>query len=279
MTVPRAHFSPAIIALQDLGYRGDLANDATSTSPPSPSMSTEFNQSASPTSATSITDFYIKSLSLHATIPVRATDGSVGYDLFSAMDTVILPMQRVKIPTDIALKPPPGTYAQIHSRSGLAATHCLDVKGGTIDPDYRGNIIILLHNYSDKTFTVSIGDRIAQMVFHSIATPLPILIEDLDSTIRGYGGFGSTGNKLSHATPTNPYTPQRPVTPDLFTEPTTATTRPLTETSFPPIDIPPKPPDPVNTSEVSLPFNIWVSNDPFDNLLTIPMAVCANILP
>jgi dUTPase len=59
----------------------------------------------------------------------------------------------------------------------------------------------------NKPFTVSIRDRIAQMVFHSIATSLPILVEDLDSTIRGYGGFGSTGNKLSHATPTNPYTP------------------------------------------------------------------------
>lgn len=138
------------------------------------------------------------------------------------------PMQRVKLPTDIALQPPPGTYAQIYSRSGLAANHLLDVKGGTIDPDYHGNITILIHNHSNNPFPVNIGDRIAELVFHSIATPMPITVKNLDSTNRGSNGFGSTGIQLPDAPAATPSTIQRSVTPDLFPGEKNPTIRPLT---------------------------------------------------
>jgi dUTP pyrophosphatase len=173
MTVPRAQLSPAIIALQDAGYRGDLDNKVTS-EPSSPTVTTAPMTLPTPPCSDA---FYVKPLSIHATIPTRATDGSVGYDLYSATDVIIPPLQRAKVPTDLALCPPQGTYGQIHSRSGLAATHCLDVTAGTIDPDYRGNIVVLLHNHSLQPYTVCIGDRIAQLIFHHVATPTPITVD------------------------------------------------------------------------------------------------------
>jgi len=87
-----------------------------------------------------------------------------------------------------------GTYAQILFRSGHATKHCIDVKAGVIDPDYQGNVQVLLHNDSDKPFQVNVGDRIAQLVLINIETPT-INSTKLNNTARGNKGFGSTGEQ------------------------------------------------------------------------------------
>lgn len=78
-------------------------------------------------------------------------------------------------------------------RSGLALKHAIDVGAGVIDADYRGPVGVILFNHSDVDFEVKAGDRIAQMILEKIVTPEVIEVEDLDSTLRGEGGFGSTG--------------------------------------------------------------------------------------
>jgi dUTP pyrophosphatase len=78
-------------------------------------------------------------------------------------------------------------------RSGLAWKHSIDVGAGVIDADYRGPVGVILFNHSDQDFEVKVGDRIAQLIIEKILTPKALEVEDLDSTFRGVGGFGSTG--------------------------------------------------------------------------------------
>lgn len=78
-------------------------------------------------------------------------------------------------------------------RSGLAWKHCIDVGAGVIDADYRGPVGVILFNHSDVDFEVKVGDRIAQLIIEVIMMPDVVEVEDLDSTVRGAGGFGSTG--------------------------------------------------------------------------------------
>lgn len=78
-------------------------------------------------------------------------------------------------------------------RSGLAAKHSIDVGAGVVDHDYRGNVGVILFNFSDKDFQVSVGDRIAQLILERIMTPPVVEVDELDATTRGAGGFGSTG--------------------------------------------------------------------------------------
>jgi dUTP pyrophosphatase len=157
LTLPAAQLTPSAKALQKFGYN-ESTTEASVESPITESTTTDAN-------AEDLTStLQVMCLSLHATIPTRATDGSAGYDLYSAVDTTIQPNTRSCIPLDITFIPPIGTYGQILSRSGLAAKHYVDVKAGTIDNDYTGNVHVLLENNSDKPFTVRIGDRIAQLV-------------------------------------------------------------------------------------------------------------------
>jgi dUTP pyrophosphatase len=78
-------------------------------------------------------------------------------------------------------------------RSGLALKHSIDVGGGVVDADYRGPVGVVLFNHSDVDFAVKPGDRVAQMIIQVIATPEVAEVDDLDATVRGEGGFGSTG--------------------------------------------------------------------------------------
>jgi dUTP pyrophosphatase len=117
----------------------------------------------------------------------------VGYDLHSAQDGVVPPRGRAKILTDLAIQLPPGTYGRIAPRSGLAWKHGIDVGGGVIDPDYRGNVGIVLFNHWDDEFPVRRGDRVAQLVVERVELPaVQEVEEELDDTARGAGGFGST---------------------------------------------------------------------------------------
>ncbi|KAK8963082.1 Deoxyuridine 5'-triphosphate nucleotidohydrolase [Platanthera guangdongensis] len=135
----------------------------------------------------------VKKLSAQAILPTRASRLSAGYDLSSAIEAKIAARSKALIPTDLSIAIPEGTYARIAPRSGLAWKHSIDVGAGVIDADYRGPISVVLFNHSDADFAVMPGDRIAQMIIEKIMLPEVVEIVDLDSTVRGSGGFGSTG--------------------------------------------------------------------------------------
>jgi dUTP pyrophosphatase len=114
-------------------------------------------------------------------------------DLSAAQECVIPPGQRRLVPTGWAMACPPGTYGRIAPRSGLALKHGIDVGAGVIDADYRGPVGVLLFNLSDQEFSIKVGDRIAQLILEQIVMAYVEECEDLDETVRGSGGFGSTG--------------------------------------------------------------------------------------
>jgi dUTP pyrophosphatase len=137
----------------------------------------------------------IKRLSDDALVPTRGSDGAVGYDLYSTEDAIV-PCQagRALVGTGIALVLPPGVYGRVAPRSGLAAKHCIGVGAGVIDPDYTGEVKVILFNHGENDFEVKKGDRIAQLVLERYETPPIEEITDVEDTERGSGGFGSTGN-------------------------------------------------------------------------------------
>lgn len=131
-------------------------------------------------------------------LPSYATEGSAGMDIRSAEDTILVEGTTTMVRTGLAVAIPEGYELQVRPRSGLAAKHSITVTNapGTIDSDYRGEICVLLHNLGDSSFYVNRGDRIAQLVLAKTPRLEIIEVEDFDSTtIRGVGGFGSTGRK------------------------------------------------------------------------------------
>lgn len=130
-------------------------------------------------------------------LPAYKTVHSAGMDLTANLtETVILnPMERKLITTGLFLELPAGTEAQVRPRSGLALKHGITVLNtpGTIDADYRGEIGVILINLSDKPFEIQNGERIAQLVLAKYESVDWKLVEKLDETERGAGGFGSTG--------------------------------------------------------------------------------------
>ena len=132
-------------------------------------------------------------------LPKYETEGAAGLDLFAATkeDTkIIIPPRKAEmIPTGIAISVPSGYEAQIRPRSGLAAKNGITVLNspGTIDSDYRGEILVMLINHSNKDFEILRGMRIAQMVISKIEQFNLIPVDELDTTDRGKDGFGSTG--------------------------------------------------------------------------------------
>ncbi|UKS51826.1 ORF2 [Falcon aviadenovirus A] len=134
-----------------------------------------------------------KRLSVYAIPPVRSSRGAAGYDLHSAKNIDVLPLSNAVIPTDLMLQLPDGCYGRIAPRSGLAAKFFIDVGAGVIDRDYRGNVAVVLFNFSKHVFHIRRGDRIAQLIIERIYTPTFVEDENLDETARGTDGFGSTG--------------------------------------------------------------------------------------
>ena len=132
-------------------------------------------------------------------LPKYETINSAGMDLRANIKegVVIRPLDRALIPTGLHIALPEGYEAQIRPRSGLALKKgitCLNTPG-TIDADYRGDIGVILANISNEDFVVNPGDRIAQMVINKVERAEFELVEELDETERGEGGFGHTGNK------------------------------------------------------------------------------------
>lgn len=135
----------------------------------------------------------------HQPLPTYATPQSAGMDLRANIDESIIlhPMERRLIPTGLYMALPEGYEAQIRPRSGLALKHGITVLNtpGTIDADYRGEIMVLLINFSLETFTINDGERIAQMVIAKHEQGEFVEVETLDETERGAGGYGHTGVK------------------------------------------------------------------------------------
>lgn len=135
----------------------------------------------------------------HHPLPTYATPQSAGMDLRANLDAPIelQPMQRALIPTGLRISLPPGYEAQIRPRSGLALKHGITVLNtpGTIDADYRGEIGIILINLGSQPFTITDGERIAQMVIARHEQPQLIPVTILDTTERGEGGFGHSGTE------------------------------------------------------------------------------------
>ncbi|KAI3978785.1 hypothetical protein MKX01_015960 [Papaver californicum] len=137
--------------------------------------------------------FRVEKLSEKAVLPSRGSSLSAGYDLSSAAEMIVPGRGKALIPTDLRIAVPEGTYARVAPRSGLTWKHSIDVGAGVIDADYRGPVGVILFNHSDVDFQVKMGDRVAQLIIEKIITPEVEEVEDLDSTFRGSGGFGSTG--------------------------------------------------------------------------------------
>ena len=141
----------------------------------------------------------IKKTSKEVITPKYKTDGSSGVDLSAFLDkeVVIKPNSSDLIPTGLQVAIPEEFEIQIRPRSGLAAKESIGVLNspGTIDSDYRGELKIILFNHSDKDFIINNGDRIAQMVLVPIFKMEFEEVDSLPDTVRGQGGFGSTGKK------------------------------------------------------------------------------------
>ncbi len=133
----------------------------------------------------------------HHQLPEYATAQSAGMDLRANIEDkiVLKPMQRMLIPTGLYMALPAGYEAQVRPRSGLALKHGITVLNtpGTIDADYRGEVKVLLINFSDADFVINDGERIAQMIIAKHETADFIEVEELDQTERGVGGYGHTG--------------------------------------------------------------------------------------
>ncbi len=146
-----------------------------------------------------MTKVLIKRLSKEVSLPKYETSGSSGMDLAANVETDIniKPGMTAVIPTGLALAIPKGFEVQIRPRSGLAAKKHIGVLNtpGTIDADYRGEIKVILINLGQENFIVEKGLRIAQMVLCPVTQAQLEEVDDLNKTIRGTGGFGSTGTK------------------------------------------------------------------------------------
>jgi dUTP pyrophosphatase len=136
----------------------------------------------------------VQLLSENAFIPERKSDGAAGYDLSSAQDFEIEPLGKLLVKTDIAIRVPEGYYGRIAPRSSLAINNHIAVGAGVIDRDYTGNVGVVLFNHSSVMYlSGQKGDRIAQLIIEKISTPDVVVVEKLQETKRGEGGFGSTG--------------------------------------------------------------------------------------
>lgn len=131
--------------------------------------------------------------------PAAATALAAGADLCAALaegeHLILAPGKRAMVPCGFAMALPPGYEAQVRPRSGLAALHGVTVLNspGTIDADYRGEVKVILINLGEDDFVITRGERIAQMVVAPVTLPAFEMVEELDETIRGSFGFGSTG--------------------------------------------------------------------------------------
>lgn len=146
-----------------------------------------------------MTEISVKKLKENAILPTYGSEFAAGADLYACLDeaVTIAPQETKLIPTGLAMEIPLGWAGLIYARSGLATKRGLAPanKVGVVDPDYRGEIMVSLHNHGTEPQTVEAGERIAQLVLTPYLTARFLEAEELSETVRGAGGFGSTGTK------------------------------------------------------------------------------------
>ena len=146
-----------------------------------------------------MTEISVKKLKENAILPTYGSKFAAGADLYACLEeaVTIAPQQTKLIPTGLAMEIPLGWAGLIYARSGLATKRGLAPanKVGVVDPDYRGEIMVSLHNHGTEPQTVEAGERIAQLVLTPYLTARFLEAEELSETVRGTGGFGSTGTK------------------------------------------------------------------------------------
>ena len=135
----------------------------------------------------------IKKLHPDATMPKYLRQGDAALDLYANETKVLQPNRRELISTGIAMAIPQGNVGLIWDRSGMAANHGIKSMGGVIDSNYRGEIKVILHNLTDKPFSIEKGMRIAQILIQRVEQKEILEVEELDDSIRGEKGFGSSG--------------------------------------------------------------------------------------
>jgi dUTP pyrophosphatase len=143
-------------------------------------------------------DLKIKKLSDKAVLPSYGSEFAAGADLYSAEDEIIIKSGETRlVHTGLAMQIPEGYVGLIYARSGIATKRGLAPanKVGVIDSDYRGEIMVSIFNHSGETQTIAAGERVAQIVITPYLTVNYIEADELDDTLRGEGGFGSTGTK------------------------------------------------------------------------------------
>ena len=144
-------------------------------------------------------DLRIKKLRDNAQMPTYGSEYAAGADMYAAIDETVTiePNETKFIPTGLAFEIPEGYAGFIYARSGLACKKGLAPanKVGVVDADYRGEVMVALHNHGKESQTVEAGERIAQMIIAPFITANFIFSDELDDTVRGAGGFGSTGRK------------------------------------------------------------------------------------
>lgn len=139
----------------------------------------------------------VQRLNPHALLPTRAYEHDAGLDLYALEELVLGPGERASVRTGIAIEIPPGRAGLVLPRSGLAERHGIALVNapGLIDAGYRGEVRVLLLNTDQaQNFSISPGDRIAQLVLIEIETPAVVEVEELGGSERGQGGFGSSGS-------------------------------------------------------------------------------------
>ena len=142
----------------------------------------------------------VQKLSNNTALPKRSTDGAARYDLYASQDCTIPARGKGLVKTGLSISFPTSLYAKIAPRSRLALKKFIDVGAGVVDSDYRGEVGVVLFNHGDQDFEVKMGDRIAQLTLEKIDTPPVEEVQGLDDTVRGSGGFGSTGVKSGNDT-------------------------------------------------------------------------------
>lgn len=143
---------------------------------------------------TDLVSINIKKLHPDAIIPTRGSEFAVGYDLYSCETVIIQPNEVTSIPTGISVEIPENYEFQVRSRSGLGSKGLIITNSpGTIDPDYRGEIKVMMTSVTEKSYTLEKGTRVAQLVLAPRFSIDFQEVEELNTTKRGDGGFGSTG--------------------------------------------------------------------------------------
>ena len=127
-----------------------------------------------------------------ATTPTKAYGKPAGTDIYAAYDYKIAPLTMEKVKTDLKVKLPEGTYGRIAARSGVTIAEQIIIGGGVVDPDFTGNITILVFNLSNTDCIIKTGDSFAQLICEKISHPALVEISDIPNTERGEKGFGSS---------------------------------------------------------------------------------------